>query len=301
MELNQVHQPAGNLARAQARAQAQENMRAAVNAHFEPFAPQHIPQDIRAVAQDGPNCGCFAAAMAVSSLEQNHRSQEAWVQACAARLQTLGQEAFQSALGEFFNAQALETVINAYFEEQKKDYLEKTITVVDLAQFKAVLQMAHRRGIKVLLPHFAGDQAKVLSRLNLLNKGRETLDEKREHIRAEFMDSAHWAVVNTAVGNYASIKEGNQNPTPCYDLKKLYDSNLMLGRLFNWTHYFSKYGDTGEESKRLNARKAHPSGALAFQHTYQADNSNGPPVDEMERVDLSKKLILIGKRAGIQD
>lgn len=117
MELNQVHQPAEHLARAQ----AQENMRAAVNAHFEPFAPQHIPQDIRAVAQDGPNCGYFAAAMAVSSLEQNHRSQEAWVQACAARLQTLGQEAFQSALGEFFNAQALETVINAYFEEQKDE------------------------------------------------------------------------------------------------------------------------------------------------------------------------------------
>ena len=104
---------------------------------FSEFKAKKRDKPITLVKQDGPNCGCFAAGMAIASLirirEVEKHTDQAWYQEyaipavqskvkqfgqdLAKSIESIAQQQFLSSVGEMFDAKALAETINLVLKD----------------------------------------------------------------------------------------------------------------------------------------------------------------------------------------
>lgn len=176
---------------------------------FSEFKPKKRDKPITLVRQDGANCGCFAAGMAIASLipksqvAQLHKSYKSkfkpnedesdtvWFSNFVAkRIQDTAQKLNLSAIGEMFDAKALMTTINCVLEntdvvgrKSAGKYLAKPAPCHSLKQLAELLTRASAMGVRVLIPYYSQASAPVLT-----SDGTQ--------VPAAQMSHAHWSVVS---------------------------------------------------------------------------------------------------------
>lgn len=148
---------------------------------FSEFKAKKRDKPITLVKQDGPNCGCFAAGMAIASLirirevEKQTTSYKAaytsedtkeqvieFGNALAKAIQRTAQDQHLSAIGEMFDAKALAETINLVLkdsaivgENKARKYHAKVAQFSDEKQLNNILTRADAMGVRVLIPYYS--------------------------------------------------------------------------------------------------------------------------------------------------
>ena len=287
------------------------------------FKTKKHHRTITQIKQDGANCGCFAAGMAIASLirapwnkalarDEALAMYEAdtmdYAVAIAKGIEDIAINDGLSTIGEMFDADALTDAINKALSRKEilgqskaNKYHAVTATFSSDSQLKEILQRASQKRVRVLLPYWAGDGCQPETCIN---------PETRiiEKCKPEDMFCAHWCGIKLAESSQTEatvqLYEGNQSATSTYfDISSLANSNFCLSDQMYWKGYFDILTDNNEIlsiTKALRSRasklKKPPFKQIFIDESEQQWNSSSsiPPI---EIANLRNKVILIGKNA----
>lgn len=234
---------------------------------FSEFKAKKRDKPITLVKQDGANCGCFAAGMAIASLirirEVEKQTDQAWYQEyafpavqlkvkqfgqdLAKSIESIAQQQFLSSVGEMFDADSLVEATNMVLQDTSVlprtkvgKYKAKAAQFHTPEQLAELLTRATAMGVRVLIPYYSQNEAPA-----------RTPDGNP--VPAEQMSNAHWGVVSCkkipSVASSALRLEAN---SPVYlheghetairqrcTIEDVARSNLCLGDIMNWNPYIT--------------------------------------------------------------
>lgn len=255
------------------------------------FVPLEAPQQIASVHQDGVNCGCFAAAMAIASLLHVSPAETSLI---AHHIQEIAEKNAVSATGELFDADALAAAVNTYCTDKvdqatlDRKLLAKSLDFSSKDQLVQMLLIAKQRGVKALMAYFSDDHAQPTM------PSQSTADLGVDgHVLPKEMFRAHWAVVNIQEVQGVQqivLTEGSQlTDLHTFGVDALYGSNMSLGDSFNWTHFL----DDGNTQYRpaVALREAKKQQFTRLRLDMKNPFEGGP---EVEKVNLRGKIVFIG-------
>lgn len=258
---------------------------------FWDYVPQEAVRAVQPIEQDGANCGCFAAAMAIATLLGKTEDE---AEDIAHQIQQVAELNKISSIGELFNADALTAAVNTFCTDLatdsgwKEKLLAKTVDFTSEEGLVKTLAAAKKHGVRVLIAYYAGNG------INCDPAVPTPEDMAAKRVKPEKMYYAHWAVANLGEGlgeRSIILREGNkQTLEKRYDPKSLFDSNDSLGDTFSWDE-FLKIDQDKDTHDALLSRKG-----LASNYTVLHKGMPNPFGDKgEERVNLRGKLVLIGK------
>lgn len=227
------------------------------------FKEKKQDRPITLVEQDGANCGCFAAGMAVASLIRApwnvskstlDDAPEKYAVAVAKGIEGIAIRDGLSAVGEMFDANSLVTAINTVLQakeclpsEKAGKYMAKVAQFYTPEQLAELLTRASAMGVRVLIPYYSQNEAPAVMP-----------DETK--VPAEEMYCAHWGVMSRyPIGSSRGPLSNSTASTSQLEpdsLVHLYEghetaikqrcmiadvaqSNLCLGDTMNWTSYIA--------------------------------------------------------------
>lgn len=208
------------------------------------FKEKKQDRPITLVEQDGANCGCFAAGMAVASLirapwnvskSTPDDAPEKYAVAVAKGIEGIAIRDGLSAVGEMFDANSLVTAINTVLQakeclpsEKAGKYMAKVAQFHTPEQLTELLTRAKSLGVRVLIPYFAGDR---------------TLPNTKP-CQPETMYRAHWCCASLVSGDeqkslpQVHIYEGNSMVKKPVSLSDVFQSNAALSEKMDWDSYY---------------------------------------------------------------
>lgn len=290
------------------------------------FKEKKQDRPITLVEQDGANCGCFAAGMAVASLIRApwnvskstlDDAPEKYAVAVAKGIEGIAIRDGLSAVGEMFDANSLVTAINTVLQakeclpsEKAGKYMAKVAQFYTPEQLAELLTRASAMGVRVLIPYYSQNEAPAVMP-----------DETK--VPAEEMYCAHWGVMSRyPIGSSRGPLSNSTASTSQLEpdsLVHLYEghetaigsrctidqvarSNHCLGDAMDWNSYLNTLSRI-KRSKAITALQKRTQGNPAsFTEAtdvrwLNSDNDYNPNQHLFETVNLRGQVILIGKKA----
>lgn len=290
---------------------------------------------ITLVMQNGANCGCFAAGMAIASLipmsqvknlHESHKRESKLHEAesdmvwfsnfVAKKIQDTAQELNLSAIGEMFDAKALMTTINCVLEnadvvgrKSAGKYLAKPAPCHSPKQLAELLTRASAMGVRVLIPYYSQASAPVLT-----SDGTQ--------VPAAQMSHAHWSVVSpyplgSSLGEIRNSTAPPLSLVPTslvylyeghtaairmrYTIDQVARSNRCLGAAMDWNSYLNTRTRTERQETITALRKRTSNTPSSFQNAagvrwLNSDIAYNRNEHLFETVKLRGQAILIGKK-----
>lgn len=266
---------------------------------FSEFKTPEARFPITVIEQTGANCGIFAAAMAISALTGQTKSE---TKELANEIELTAKNMGLSTIGEIFDAEAFSHILNYFFTNQNNRYscnlLAKTIDFDSVETLKQLLEKANEHGVKILLPYYAKNAKPIFPDEKDMTEDGKVGPEKMSH--------THWAVVhllneqgpnpqmNSTRASFSDARvellEGRKRlRNKQYNLAHIYASNNALGDTFSWTDYLKE--NPNNEAELSISNKA---AAANIREIYK-DQTNEPP-KLLQKTNLREKLILIGQK-----
>lgn len=272
-----------------------------------PYANVGNTQRLIAAKQEGPTCGCYATGMIIESLtdwreewkKRNVDGEEVVpfdeisvkendsVQIARA-FEDTAKSLGLSSLGEMFSAETLAYAINRFAGLNRANILAKHMEFDTEAKLYRIINLAAQKGVRVMIPYFAGFDLKPT-----IPAGKER-DFGEKLVIPSQMYRAHWTAVNAIDTKSGTVEvnlyEGNNTlNTQMIRLQDLFVSNMSLGSWFDWGNYLKKESETkapaivAEERAAVEARK------VAFPGPFKAGETG-----LLEEASLRGKVVLVG-------
>ena len=273
------------------------------------FKKKKKDKPITLVQQDGANCGCFAAGMAIASLIRApwnvskstlDDAPEDYAVAVAKGIEDVAICDKLSAVGEMFDANSLVTAINTVLQaeeclpaEKVGKYMAKVVQFYTPEQLAELLTRASAKGVRVLIPYLANNDMSPHS-------STVTCSESE-------MYKAHWCCIRLhhdkqSATPMVQIYEGNQSAIAPLPLDTVYQSNKALATLMDWNSYLDICGWTEQQKTITALRKRTQGNPASFPESadvlwMNSDNAYNSNQHLLETVNLRGQAILIGKKA----
>lgn len=294
---------------------------------FSEFKAKKRDKPITLVKQDGPNCGCFAAGMAIASLirirEVEKHTDQAWYpeyaipevqskvkqfgQDLAKSIESIAQQQFLSSVGEMFDAKALAETINLVLKDsaivgQNKagKYHAKVAQFSDEEQLNSILTRADAMGVRVLIPYYS-------------TRAQPTLMSETD-TKADKMSHAHWSVMSRYPLENTRFSTPSIDPSKVYIyegqnraikmdvlLSQVAQSNLSLGDSMDWNAYLDTCNPSVQQATIARLRNRVGQTPSPFRNEADVPWLGGAAYKSeqklFENVNLRGRIILIGKTA----
>ena len=294
---------------------------------FSEFKAKKRDKPITLVKQDGANCGCFAAGMAIASLirirEVEKQTDQAWYQEyafpavqlkvkqfgqdLAKSIESIAQQQFLSSVGEMFDAKALAETINLILKDsaivgQNKagKYHAKVAQFSDEEQLNSILTRADAMGVRVLIPYYS-------------TRAQPTLMSETD-TKADKMSHAHWSVMSRYPLENTCFSTPSIDPSKVYIyegqnraikmdvlLSQVAQSNLSLGDSMDWNAYLDTCNPSVQQATIAGLRNRVGQTPSPFRNEADVPWLGGAAYKSeqklFENVNLRGRIILIGKTA----
>nr|WP_297275748.1 hypothetical protein [uncultured Agathobaculum sp.] len=294
---------------------------------FSEFKAKKRDKPITLVKQDGANCGCFAAGMAIASLirirEVEKQTDQAWYQEyafpavqlkvkqfgqdLAKSIESIAQQQFLSSVGEMFDAKALAETINLVLKDsaivgQNKagKYHAKVARFSDEEQLNSILTRADAMGVRVLIPYYS-------------TRAQPTFMSETD-TKADKMSHAHWSVMSRYPLENTRFSTPSIDPSKVYIyegqnraikmdvlLSQVAQSNLSLGDSMDWNAYLDTCNPSVQQATIARLRNRVGQTPSPFRNEADVPWLGGAAYKSeqklFENVNLRGRIILIGKTA----
>lgn len=289
------------------------------------FKEKKRDRPITLVTQDGANCGCFAAGMAVASLmrapwnmsQSTPDDTKKYAFTVAKVIEYIAIRDGLSAVGEMFDANSLVAAINTVLQTGKDlptgkagKYMAKAAQFHTPEQLADLLTRASAMGVRVLIPYYSQNEAPAL-----MPGGTP--------VPAEQISNAHWGVMSRyPIGSSRGPSSNSTASTPklapdsrvyLYEghetaigsrctIDQVARSNHCLGDAMDWNSYLNTLSWIKQSEAITALQKRTQGNPASFTEAtdvrwLNSDNDYNPNQHLLETVNLRGQVILIGKKA----